>query len=158
MSVNSGRTERFVSEVRLPCLALRAVVSNSNKDVSIPRIAHVVNLESGRASGYYVRPRKQEMLIGGRYVDLSAGLIAVDVESDFEGCGDVLAHEWRHHWQFCAGWKYDGVGLGGIAKEYWSGIRSYFRRSRSEMDALKYEWRVSGYVFEPWEWAIFAGE
>lgn len=74
-----------------------------------------------------------------------AGAIVI-VESQNEELGDfeaTLAHEWRHHWQFWCGWKYDG-NPGALARlPYEQAIYCYFRSSRSEMDALLFERRVA---------------
>jgi hypothetical protein len=51
----------------------------------------------------------------------------------------VVAHEWRHYWQFANGWNYDGIPVDDrmfYIDTYWDFVYDYFTKSKSEMDAL----------------------
>lgn len=135
-----------------PSIDLRGIIPNSLKGLTTPKIAYVDRWD---AAGSYYQPEDAETLIGGRWVDLSSGLIVVCNQSN-EG---TVAHEWRHHWQFMNGWKYDGIGWPPRNMQrasYWEQIRAYFRRSRSEMDAFTFERKIVTRMPNGWEDAIFS--
>lgn len=51
-------------------------------------------------SGYYLRPQRDELLFDRRHHDLSHGLIVYQ-PGDYEA--NTIAHEYRHHLQWCYG-------------------------------------------------------
>ena len=132
-------------------LSLTGIIPNSDKDIPA---APVVFVDGLYASGCYYHPHPGVTRIGGREFECNRGILVADVEKDFDGRGDALAHEWRHHWQYCHGWVSDSRGLQRPNEEYYEFIRRYFRSSRSEMDAELYAWRVTGKPYEPWADAL----
>jgi hypothetical protein len=143
---------RIVHEERFPSLALRPFLPLSEKDLPTPRVLYVDGVPYG---GIYFHPKDEGEVIGQRHIDLSRGALIVSTENFAE---DTLAHEWRHHWQFCNGWKYDGVNWpprGLEQASYDAQVHAYFCGSKSEMDALKWSWRATGVKDDRWEWAIW---
>ena len=125
-------------------------VRNEDKSLVIPEVifASVENI-----GGYYLEPEHREHFIGNRFVDGRFGVIVVSVfDQPFEA---TLSHEWRHHWQVCHGWEYDGINWNSPA-DYDAGIREYFRRSRSELDALRFQVRHSRAAYHD-EWLRIVG-
>jgi hypothetical protein len=100
--------------------------------------AKVVVVRTIKAAGLYYKPEPCEEFFDGTPVDCSKGILVInavwlDGELDY---ANVLAHEWRHHWQlFNWGKNYDGSRF---CKElpYRESIVKYFTSSRCEMDAL----------------------
>lgn len=85
------------------------------------------------------------------------GLILVsDISRDDFEIGEeiedsMLPHEWRHHWQYCNGYKSDSLGwppdsAPTTPTTYDQQIRTFFRQSHTEMDALMYAWKVTGKI------------
>lgn len=110
-------------------------VRNVDKSMVVPEVVFESLSDRG---GYYLRPTREEVYIEGRYYDRQRGMIVIGTKYP-RNFASVLAHEWRHHWQFCHGWKYDGIGLSGVHADYDTGIRDYFWKSWSEADAFKFE-------------------
>lgn len=111
-------------------------VRGEDKSLLIPEVVFEPREDCG---GYYLSPWKGEELIGGRFYDRRFGIIVVSSLWP-DGIETTLAHEWRHHWQECNGWRYDGIGWNS-PNDYEDSIRDYFTRSRSEADALRFELR-----------------
>jgi hypothetical protein len=113
-------------------------IRNEDKSLVLPT---VVFAPLSSYSGYYVSPRAGEREIEGGFYDLHFGLIVVSTLNP-ENVAATLAHEWRHHWQACNGWVYDGIGWHSQSPaNYDRAIKEYFTRSRCEFDALRFEWR-----------------
>jgi hypothetical protein len=82
------------------------------------------------------QPPQAEVFLEGRYYEARNGLIVLADNA----CDGALAHEFRHHWQYWHGWKYDGNGAGmNLVLPYKQAIVEFFHGSRSEVDALLYE-------------------
>jgi len=140
---------RIIAEAQYPSLDLRGIVPLSEKDIPAVPIVYV---EDPTVTGRYCFSSHQEIQIGQRFYDLQRGLILVSIFSrdDFEVSDEIevniLAHEWRHHWQYCNGYKSDSLGWPppNVPDVYDQQIRAFFRRSCVEMDALIYAWKVTG--------------
>lgn len=70
--------------------------------------------------------------------DARKGIIVVSTLYGSEVVAATLAHEWRHHWQWWSGIKFDYVPWIG-EEDYDSELRAYFKRSSTERDALRFE-------------------
>ena len=111
-------------------LMLRTI-ARPDKQISLPP---VVVVESFHMGGMYCAPTNREILLEGRYHSLVEGLILLVAVPG----GDLdanLAHEYRHHWQWMNGWKFDGVEYSDSKQSYKRNVIRYFMGSRSEMDA-----------------------
>jgi hypothetical protein len=85
----------------------------------------------------------------GKSHDLIFGAILVNPEY-CDGIERILAHEWRHHWQYFHGWKYDGKNL--LFGDDWTSDTAfnYFTNSKSEVDAMRFEEMYAG-IHEYWK-------
>lgn len=112
-------------------------IRNVDKSLFIPE---VVVADEG-VSGHYLSPLKEECYLDGGWFDRRFGIIVISPDQAEEEVEGTLAHEWRHHWQECHGWKYDGVPLRacGFEKSYDAAIIHFFTKSASEMDAFCFE-------------------
>ena len=110
-------------------------LSRHERHLPTPSVVYVENLSLG---GLYVPPWNDAQIVEGIEIPPSNGTIMIGEWGDDMPAAGILAHEWRHHWQQWNGWKYDGIGWNSPT-DYTSGIREYFSKSRSEMDALRYE-------------------
>ena len=95
--------------------------------------------------GYYLDPERTEYQIGDSFYDCRNGIIVVStLECNYSAIPNVIAHEYRHHWQFCKGWIYDGIGWNSPSDdEYDITLKNYFKSSKSEMDALLFSIKVA---------------
>ncbi len=116
------------------------------KDVRQPL---VVFNETPKYSGAYYKPHLGEAFIDGRFIPCDTGIIEISPASVGEPLGDgsTLAHEWRHHLQRTHfGWQFDGALWDVLEAEqlgYEESIRRYFRKSRTEADALGFQLRAA---------------
>jgi hypothetical protein len=110
-------------------------LSRHDRHLPTPSVVYVQGLSFG---GLYVPPWHEVQIVEGIEIPPSNGTIMIGEWGDEMPPAGILAHEWRHHWQQWNGWKYDGIGWNSPA-DYTTAIREYFTKSRSEMDALKYE-------------------
>ena len=91
--------------------------------------------------GYFIRPRSGFYLVeDNQLYPVEYGLIVVSTLEDDENFGSIIAHEWRHIWQYWHGWEYDGLDWVDSG-DYDASIVRYFKSSVSEADALKFEVR-----------------
>jgi hypothetical protein len=124
--------------MRLPSLELNWI-RRQDKGLLLPAVVFA-DLEN--CGGYYVKPRRRETFIDGRYCDLERGLIAISTRwPDFQA--STLAHEWRHHWQAEHGfsmeesWGFDADW----DADYDQQLRRFFRTQAIERDALAFQCR-----------------
>ena len=112
------------------------------KQVSQPVV--VWDEQEENASGLYYHPAPEEVCIAGCNVPQDKGIIVIgSYNSEVREAGSTIAHEWRHHLQTVEfGWTYDGIGWNKPPmepKEYERKLTQFFRRSRSEADALRFQ-------------------
>lgn len=131
----------------LPSLELNWL-RNLDKTLLLPTVIfvsgteHSVEGEIHRGAGLYFHPRDWEPEINGIYYDGRRGLILATTDEP-ECIPAVLAHEWRHHWQFHHGllptdniapWTHDGN-----PDTYSHAIKQFFQQNAYELDALRFE-------------------
>lgn len=102
--------------------------------------------------GYYLHPEKTEYQIGDSFFNCKNGIIVVSTAFDHNSLQNTIAHEYRHHWQFCKGWIYDGIGWNLPSEEdYDITLKNFFNSSKSEMDAYLFSVKVAyDKVMEYW--------
>lgn len=120
----------------------------------MPKPTFVLTPENPNYSGCYYKPEKnKEVYINGKHYDLKNGVVVI-TEADQIDSDTVLAHEFRHHWQFCKGInersKWNPTG------NYKRDIISYFTKHKTEIDALLYsiKFKKSDLDCEWLEWII----
>ncbi len=106
-----------------------------NKELILPELCFAP-LE-GTAGCYYSPRACEQVIVGDIAVASDHGIIVVSTK-DIGSCGAILAHEWRHHYQHCHGWKPDGIGWSGKG-DYGAELRRFFSASLIERDALRFE-------------------
>jgi hypothetical protein len=95
-------------------------------------------------SGYYWHPCGGEREVMGSMHDGRKGLIVVSSAYSDGDTANTLAHEWRHHWQWCNGVKFDHTEWDSASPlGYWGAIKEFFRNSRTEYDALMFSLKVA---------------
>lgn len=109
---------------------------------------------SATRGGYYIDDnyKAHSLARGGIVVNINPIVLeTISIEA-------TLAHEWRHQWQDYQGWKYDGIGLSENrdlkSDEYHTHYMNYFNKSKSEMDALMFAYRM-GTLFETYTEELF---
>jgi hypothetical protein len=117
-------------------------ISRRDKQIPLPKLLFT---EGYSAGGCCYRPWNGELYFQEKYYDLTKGLIIVNVEqaSSIEAC---LVHEWRHLYQTYAfgindevrSWKNEDS-----SSSYKQKIVSYFRLNWRELDALRYEIKIT---------------
>lgn len=137
-------------------MRLRSLETNwlRNFDRTIP-IPEVMFYPLRGCAGKYYRPQETEMYdLDGRPYEMHRGVIVVSPKFE-EHVAANIAHEWRHHWQYHRGIKFV------IPKkdpqwddDYELKLLQYFTSSRTELDALRFEYRVAG-IHEYWEDVLF---
>ena len=130
-------------------------IRNIDKSLVMPNVIFPSTLKVG---GWYSSPEEGQEYIDGCYYDKCFGIIAVDGNLPEKDHAGVIAHEWRHHWQICHGWKFDGMGEQNLfhlidSVGYDTAILKFFSKSKAEMDALKFQYKYSG-VYESWEYLV----
>jgi hypothetical protein len=104
-----------------------------------------ITISGHDVGGCYYRPWGGEVYINNTPHDLSNGLIVVNTDATDDYIISSLAHEFRHHLQMlhgvesdCIGWKLNE------GDSYKNNIIEYFSKSITELDALLYEYNVTG--------------
>ena len=116
------------------------------KDVRQPLVAFN---ETSKYGGAYYKPQSGEAFIDGRFIPCDTGIIEISPASVGEPLedGSTIAHEWRHHLQRTYfGWQFDSARWDTLKAErlgYEKSIRRYFRKSRMEADALRFQLRAA---------------
>ena len=125
------------------------------KQVSQPMIVYNPNLLDH--AGIYIAPTYSVEHICDSELFNDAGIIQISTAKNMEPLliESTIAHELRHHWQHSRGWQYDGIGWpvmrSGVELDYQDAVIQYFTRSRSEMDALRFElWRSKDDCIRSW--------
>jgi len=109
----------------------------SRKHKQLPA-CKIIFTDEIRVGGYYVQNPRKERYVESIPVYPGSDYIIIGHDCDRLPLESIIAHEFRHHWQFMNGWKYDGLGWAGT-KDYDKEITNYFHYSFSEIDALLYE-------------------
>jgi len=95
-------------------------------------------------SGTYIRPMNDRLIInnGKERYPMNRGIILI-YPINKEYFYSNIAHEYRHHWQYLNGWKYDGRARqsimylkNGDIKKF---VEEYYLKSKSELDALMFQ-------------------
>lgn len=120
-------------------------VRKEDKSLLMPQVVFSrCNLYGGR----YYPPEEDETLIEDQFYPLNKGIIEISTLHP-EDIENTIAHEWRHHWQQCHGWEYDGIGWDILPEDsddkYYEAVVDYFTQSYSEFDALCFESERCGY-------------
>ena len=128
-------------------------IRNYDKSLVIPE---VVFSSTSNVGGRYYEPKKDELLIDNTFYNLQYGIIEISQEYPDE-THRSLAHEWRHHWQKCNGWNVNRVFCWpekfNLA-EYDSLIKKYFLLNIDELDALRFEYKLTG-IPEEWKRILY---
>lgn len=118
-------------------------------DKTIP-IPEVMFYPLAGASGKYYSPRNTEMFdLDGKPYHMRYGIIVINPR--YSNIATTIAHEWRHHWQHFHGIKFQISPLGVFSKmKFNEGLVSYFKSSRTERDALRFQYKHAG-IHDGWE-------
>lgn len=107
-------------------------LTRRHRGLIVPRL--VVDESLTSVSGYYAHPDTDALDVNGVAVSRVRGVIVIN--ACFDPC--TLAHEYRHHWQWCNGiqfqhveWNWNGTWEQSIAR--------FFAASWTERDAMRFE-------------------
>lgn len=114
-------------------------IRNCDKSLLMP---DVIFTKDQRYGGYYLHPYPGEAYIDGHFYTMETGIIVI-AEAWPENIASTIAHEWRHHWQMMHGWKFDHIGWDSTLPNYEEQLRAYVRKSRSEADAVRFQFKVA---------------
>jgi hypothetical protein len=127
----------------------------TDKTLPIPEIMEWPLIGAG---GRYYSPNLEGEIytITGKPLSMRYGVIVVGDKYENDVRAGIIAHEWRHHMQHCYGIKYDKPQCNAYeatGKEYSEIARKYFLTSKSEMDALRFQYKHVGFLgkYESWE-------
>ncbi len=126
----------------------------TDKTLPIPEIMEYPLIGSG--GGYYSPNLSAEIFTStGKPISMKYGVIVVGNKYEDDVKMAIIAHEWRHHMQYYAGFKYDEPECNSYeakGKEYDKVARQYFSSSIAEMDALRFQYKHAGFLgnYEPW--------
>jgi len=144
--------------VELASLELNWLRRRHDKSIPLPRVAIDDSL---LYTGLYCWPCAEEHPVDGELVPLDRGLIVLStawIHSDAEA-GAALAHEWRHHQQFHAGWRLGEMAAWNPDGEgYETAIYRYFTENPKETDALLFEMAASPAPHHEYYMDIIRGE
>ncbi len=146
-------TTRLLYQAKLPALEMRWLARH-DKQMPTPTVIYVEGLVG--AMGYYCPPWPWTQTVSGIEVPPSCGTILVDVRAGDEQAAATLAHEFRHHWQQWNGWRYDGVPWTPVASlpAWIAATQAFYRGSRCELDALRFQARHVGDELSRWTLAL----
>ena len=118
-------------------------------DKSIP-MPDVMFYPLADASGRYYPPKNREMYdFNGKPYHMRYGVIVINPE--YDNIDSTIAHEWRHHWQHFHGIKFEISSLTMFKElEYNESLLKYFTESKTELDALRFEYKYAG-IHDGWE-------
>ena len=108
-------------------------------------VPDVVYVDSLKVGGFYHPPTEDPIFHRGVVAPPARnGLIVVGVHYD-DVDPSTLAHEFRHHWQYHNGIEFDHIPLNSDVEgdQWWDHIYDYFTKSKTENDALMFEYRVA---------------
>ena len=116
-------------------------LSRKLRHISKPPVYYI---EDSDQSGFYINPQRGVYEYKGKEFDMCNGLIIINYDD-----GDIastLAHEFRHHWQWCRFGEsaYENyVDYFSLTGTYEEKIKQYFNYNQIEHDALMFEVMVA---------------
>jgi hypothetical protein len=127
----------------------------TDKTLPIPEIMEFP-LRGAGGIYYHPDPDGEIYTLKGTPVSMKYGVIVIGDKYEDDVKAGIIAHEWRHHMQYCAGMKYDKPQCHSHevkGNKYDNIARRYFSTSKSEMDALRFQYKHVGFrgLYEPWE-------
>lgn len=129
---------------RIPSLETRCL-QRSEKWMTQPMVAFSDEQHRDGGACYYSRGPETAIVDGAEIWLGDAGLIVLNVTDALPEVSEwfaTIAHEWRHCWQEQVGIGFDGPTFGDMSYDsYKASIRGYFRGSKSESDALWFQWK-----------------
>lgn len=130
-------------QIKLPSLELNWL-SKLDRSLPMPEVAYFKGHEIDFWGKYYP-PWKGEEKIGNEFYDRKNGIIAIadhGLPDIWWHLGSVLAHEYRHHWQWRNGHQWDNNILDPFTEienlGYELGTYTYYTQPH-ELDALKFQ-------------------
>ena len=128
-------------------------LAKADKHILLPPVIFT-DIKEG---GFLHFPEKKEVLIGNKYYPADRGLIVVNCTYP-DMIESVLAHEWRHLWQYYQWGKPASVAQWNSSSPltYKEQIVKYFTTDSKEYDALLFELEKvpNDTVLEWYEWII----
>jgi hypothetical protein len=121
-------------------------LSRVDKTLPMPTLVYMSDLEVG---GYYFHPNCSGLVLDDIEIENPNGTIVVNYsptcDHDYYPERSVLAHEWRHHWQFFnRDFKNEKRPKFDFSRydTYEAEMVRFFSSLPSEMDALRFEYKT----------------
>jgi hypothetical protein len=141
-------------------LELNWIRRKVDKTIPIPEVMFFP-FGDGRAGSYCdPDPHNEVFDIDGKPYSMKYGIIIVGSKFGKDEQKNIIAHEWRHHWQYFNGMKhakskYRATQI--TQKNYNHAVKQYFSTSKSELDALRFSYLQAGFLgkYEPWEELLY---
>lgn len=124
-----------IQRVRHPSLEFNWLPNSMRKGLSTPRL---VIVDRSDCSGFYCKQMPKRCIDPWVGMDVSEAPV-VAITENATGTAGVLAHEYRHHWQWST---YPAPVISSVWTEggnYKASIIRYFSAFWWEMDALKFQ-------------------
>ena len=141
-------------------LELNWIRKKVDKTIPIPEVMFFP-FGDGRAGSYYHPNPKNEIFdIDGKPCSMKYGVIVVGSRFNTDTQKNIIAHEWRHHWQYFNGIEQNKPKCRAnqiTSKNYNHRVKQYFSTSKSELDALRFSYKQAGFLgnYEPWEELLY---
>jgi len=145
-----------IIKMKSSCLELNWL-AKADKYILLPPVVFADILEGG----YFLFPKKEEVLIDDKYYPADRGLIIIS-EINSEKIEATIAHEWRHLWQYYQWGKPEMKSQWNeeSSRSYRKSVIDFFTSDPSEYDALLFELKKApdDLAREWYEWIIKSGE
>jgi len=136
-------------------LELNWIRRKVDKTIPIPEVMYFPFV--GVSGRYYHPSLKNEIFDNdGKPYSMKYGVIAINSNyTDKNVVEGMIAHEWRHHWQYFNGVKMDVSPLDLFSKmNYKEALIKYFTTSKTEFDAIRFQYEHS-FIYDVWEKILF---
>ncbi len=137
-------------------LELNWIRKKVDKSIPLPEVIFFPLTDDKVGSYYCPTPNNEIYDIEGKSYSLKYGAIVVSSRYDNKVQRNIIAHEWRHHWQYYHGIKFEipKCNVTQITKDNYNDMaKLYFTTSKTELDALRFSYVHAGFLsnYEPWE-------
>lgn len=121
-------------------------------DKSIPTPEVMFYPLDGCSGKYYSPDTKNEIFdLDGKGYWMRYGVLVINPEIPM--VDSIIAHEWRHHWQYYHGIEFE-ISPSVDHENYYESLVKYFTNSKTEKDAVRFECKYTG-VYPEWEKPLY---
>ena len=131
-------------------------IRSVDKSLVIPEVMFYPFGEDEKGGCYY-DPEDNEIYDDkGKSYSMKYGVIVVSSDKDNETMESIIAHEWRHHYQYYHGIKHDRPKYDLLFEDYNKAVKQYFTTSKSELDAMRFSYKYAKQgKYQGWEEILY---